>query len=381
MNELRCPHCGQVFTIDESQYDAIASQVRNAEFQSAVNREVQAVRMTMDAQHKVEVQNAVAKVQQAAQASDQALRTQLAGSQAEVVRLNGELQLAGQKQAFAVMQARNEEKAASEGQIRDLQTELNYYKDLKTRMSTKMVGESLEQHCLMEFNRLRPLAFPNAYFEKDNAVSATGSKGDFIYREEVDGVELLSIMFEMKNEMDTTATKHRNEDFLKELDKDRREKRCEYAILVSMLEADNDYYNDGIVDVSHRYPKMYVIRPQFFIPIISILRNAALNAMDSRRELKRVQDMNVDVVQFEQNMLAFKDLVGNNYRLAQERFSKAIQDIDNSISHMQKIKEDLLASERHLRLLSEKTEENLTIPKLTKNAPAVRAMFDEIHSV
>ena len=378
MNELKCPHCGQVFSIDESQYDAIVSQVRNAEFQRTVNHEVQTMKATLEAQHQVALRDTVAKVQAQAQANENSLRAQLSNGQTEIARLNGELNLAAQRQNLAVIQARNEEKAASEGQIRDLQTELNYYKDLKTRMSTKMVGETLEQHCLTEFNRLRPLAFPNAYFEKDNTVSASGSKGDFIFREEVDGIPLLSIMFEMKNEMDTTATKHRNEDFYKELDKDRREKHCEYAILVSMLEADNDYFNDGIVDVSHRFPKMYVIRPQFFIPIISILRNAAYNALDSRRELKRVQDMNVDVVQFEQNLLSFKGTISQNYRLTQERFAEAVSEIDKTIDHLQKVKTNLLSSERHMRLLNDKTED-LNIQKLTKNAPAVQQMFTDAH--
>lgn len=378
MNELKCPHCGQVFSIDESQYDAIVSQVRNAEFQKTVNHEVQTMKATLEAQHQVALRDTVAKVQAQAQANENSLRAQLSNGQTEIARLNGELNLAAQRQNLAVIQARNEEKAVSEGQIRDLQTELNYYKDLKTRMSTKMVGETLEQHCLTEFNRLRPLAFPNAYFEKDNTVSASGSKGDFIFREEVDGIPLLSIMFEMKNEMDTTATKHRNEDFYKELDKDRREKHCEYAILVSMLEADNDYFNDGIVDVSHRFPKMYVIRPQFFIPIISILRNAAYNALDSRRELKRVQDMNVDVVQFEQNLLAFKGTISQNYRLTQERFAEAVAEIDKTIDHLQKVKTNLLSSERHMRLLNDKTED-LNIQKLTKNAPAVQQMFTDAH--
>ena len=376
MNELKCPHCGQVFRIDESQYDAIASQVRNVEFQKTVNHEVQTMRATLEAQHQLALHDAVAKAQAQAQANENMLRGQLSNGQTEIARLNGELNLAAQRQNLAVIQARNEEKAISEGQIRDLTTELNYYKDLKTRMSTKMVGETLEQHCLTEFNRLRPLAFPNAYFEKDNTVSASGSKGDFIFREEVDGIPLLSIMFEMKNEMDTTATKHRNEDFYKELDKDRREKHCEYAILVSMLEADNDYFNDGIVDVSHRFPKMYVIRPQFFIPIISILRNAAYNALESRRELKRVQDMNVDVVQFEQNLIAFKGTISQNYRLTQERFAEAIAEIDKTIDHLQKVKSNLMSSERHMRLLNDKTED-LNIQKLTKNAPAVQQMFSD----
>jgi hypothetical protein len=240
-----------------------------------------------------------------------------------------------------------------------------------------MVGESLEQHCLNQFNSLRMTAFPSAYFEKDNDAK-TGSKGDFIFRESAeDGTEFISIMFEMKNEMDTTATKHKNEDFFKELDKDRREKGCEYAVLVSLLEIDNELYNNGIVDVSYRYEKMYVIRPQFFIPMITLLRNAALNSLKYQRELAIVKNQQLDILHFEENMNAFKEGFARNYRLASEKFSTAIEEIDKSITHLQKIKDALLSSENNLRLANNKAED-LSIKKLTKNAPSVREMFEQI---
>ena len=254
--------------------------------------------------------------------------------------------------------------------------QIEYYKDFKARQSTKMIGESLEQHCLNQFNALRMTAFPNAYFEKDND-ARTGSKGDFIFREAADGVEFISIMFEMKNEMDETATKHKNEDFLKELDKDRREKKCEYAVLVSLLEIDNELYNNGIVDMSYRYEKMYVIRPQFFIPMITLLRNAALNSLQYRRELELARHQQVDILRFEENMNTFKEGFARNYRIASERFKTAIDEIDKTITHLQKTKDALLASENNLRLANHKAED-LSIKRLTKNAPSVKAMFDEL---
>ena len=242
-----------------------------------------------------------------------------------------------------------------------------------------MVGESLEQHCLAQFNSIRMTAFPTAYFEKDND-ARTGSKGDFIFRENTsDGTELISIMFEMKNEMDTTATKHKNEDFFRELDKDRRQKNCEYAVLVSLLEIDNELYNNGIVDVSYKYEKMYVIRPQFFIPMITLLRNAALNSLKYKQELMLVKNQQVDISNFEENINNFKDAFGKNYRLASERFQTAIDEIDKSISHLQKIKDALTASERNLRLANDKAND-LSIKKLTKNAPSVRNMFDNLNN-
>ncbi len=237
-----------------------------------------------------------------------------------------------------------------------------------------MVGESLERHCLNQFNSLRMTAFPEAYFEKDNDAH-TGSKGDFIFRESKDGVEFISIMFEMKNEMEETAAKHKNEDFFKELDKDRREKKCEYAVLVSLLEIDNELYNNGIVDVSYRYEKMYVIRPQFFIPIITLLRNAALNSLKYRQELEIARHQQVDILHFEENMNAFKEGFARNYRIASERFKKAVEEIDKTILHLQKTKEALLSSENNLRLANNKADD-LSIKKLTKNAPAVKEMFD-----
>ncbi|RKJ39422.1 DUF2130 domain-containing protein [Acutalibacter sp. 1XD8-33] len=296
---------------------------------------------------------------------------ELASQKEQLLTLRGELE---REQSESQLK----EKALKEqyeAQLKAKDQQIEYYKDFKVRQSTKMVGESLEQHCQNQFNQLRMAAFPNAYFEKDND-ARTGSKGDFIFRESEDGTEFISIMFEMKNEMDETATKHKNEDFFKELDKDRREKGCEYAVLVSMLEADSELYNGGIVDVSYRYEKMYVIRPQFFIPTISMLRNAARNSLKYRRELREIRNQQIDVENFEAAMNDFKDKFGRNYRLASERFQAAIKEIDNSIDHLQKIKDNLLGSERNLRLANDKAED-LSIKKLTKNSPSVRAMFQE----
>lgn len=250
---------------------------------------------------------------------------------------------------------------------------IEYYRDFKARQSTKMIGESLEQHCLNQFNSLRTTAFPTAYFEKDNDAK-TGSKGDFIFRETAEGIEFISIMFEMKNEMDETTTKHKNEDFFKELDRDRREKGCEYAVLVSLLEIDNELYNNGIVDVSYRYEKMYVIRPQFFIPLITLLRNAALNSLKYRQELELAKHQQIDILHFEENMNAFKEGFSRNYRIASDKFKTAIDEIDKTISHLQKTREALLSSENNLRLANNKAED-LSIKKLTKNAPSVKEMF------
>ena len=261
-----------------------------------------------------------------------------------------------------------------ENKLKDKEEQLAYYKDFKAKQSTKMIGESLEQHCNIEFNRLRPL-FKNAYFEKDNDVK-TGSKGDFIFRDfDDDGNEIVSIMFEMKNEADKTATKHKNEDFFKELDKDRRQKNCEYAVLVSLLEIDNDYYNDGIIDVSHLYEKMYVIRPQFFIPLITLIRNLASKSLEYRKELENIKTQNIDITNFEERMNTFKEAFGKNYRLASEKFQKAIDEIDKTIDHLQKTKEALLSSENNLRLANNKAED-LTIKKLTANNPTMKKMFN-----
>ena len=255
--------------------------------------------------------------------------------------------------------------------------EITYYKDFKARQSTKMVGESLEQHCETEFNKLRATAFPNAYFEKDNDIKS-GTKGDYIYREcSEEGEEFISIMFEMKNEMDSTATKHKNEDFFKKLDKDRNEKGCEYAVLVSMLEADSELYNNGIVDVSYKYPKMYVIRPQFFIPMITLLRNAAANSLKYRRELQEIKNQNIDITNFEADMNDFKDKFSRNFRIASDKFRTAIAEIDKTIDHLQKTKDALLSSENNLRLANNKAED-LTIKRLTRNNPTMAAKFAEL---
>ena len=267
------------------------------------------------------------------------------------------------------------DKHADELRLREEQ--IAYYKDFKAKQSTKMIGESLERHCENEFNKIRATAFQNAYFEKDND-ARTGSKGDYIYREYSDtGVEFISIMFEMKNEMDTTATKHKNEDFFKELDKDRKEKNCEYAVLVSMLESDNDFYNSGIVDVSYKYPKMYVVRPQFFIPIITVLRNAALNSLQYRAELEVIRNQNIDITHFEEDINDFKDKFSRNFRLASEKFRKAIDEIDKTIDHLQKTKEALLSSENNLRLANNKAED-LTIKRLTRGNPTMAEKFAQL---
>ena len=264
-----------------------------------------------------------------------------------------------------------------EAQIKAKDETIDFYKNFKAKQSTKMIGESLERYCEDEFNKYRATGFQNAYFEKDNEISASGSKGDFIFRDGEDGVEYISIMFEMKNEADGTATKHRNEDFFKELDKDRNEKGCEYAVLVTMLEPDSEYYNSGIVDVSHKYPKMYVIRPQFFIPLITLLRNAARKTIEYKRELLDMREQNLDITHFEESMNAFKDGFEKNYRLASEKFSKAIEEIDKTIDHLQKVKESLIGSERNLRIANDKAQD-LSIKKLTKDNPTMAKKFEDL---
>lgn len=300
----------------------------------------------------------------------------LAKKDNEINELNSRLR---NKDNEAELRCRSiEEKYAIE--LKNKDELIEQYKDFKARLSTKMVGETLEQHCLTQFNSLRTSAFPNAYFEKDND-ARSGSKGDFIFRESSDdGIEFISIMFEMKNEMDTTATKHKNEDFFKELDKDRNEKGCEYAVLVSMLEADNEFYNAGIVDVSYKYPKMYVIRPQFFIPLISLLRNAARNSLEYKRELAMAKAQQVDLTNFENNINEFKNAFSKNYQLASKKFNIAIEEIDKTIDHLQKTKEALLSSENNLRLANNKAEEQLTIKKLTKDAPSIKEEFARLAS-
>ena len=370
-HKIVCPHCGQSYDIDDAGYAEIVSQVRTAEFDTDVERHLALLKSEMDLKQKQAVQDLKFQMDFQKQQYELQLSELQAKSGQKTQELQNELAMQESKHQLAVKNQQEQFDAL----IALKDEELAYYKDFKLKQSTKMVGESLEQYCWNQFNQVRMMAFPNAYFEKDND-ARSGSKGDFIFREEQDGVELISIMFEMKNEMDTTAIKHKNEDFFKELDKDRREKHCEYAVLVTMLEADNEYYNTGIVDVSYRYPKMYVVRPQFFLSLISILRNAAMNAMESRRELQRVQNMHLDVSRFEASLLKFKDGIARNYDLASRQFDTAIAEIDKSIDHLKKVKESLQSSSRNLRLLNDKTAD-LTVKKLTKDNPTMRKLFEE----
>ena len=426
MPEIKCPNCGEVFQIDESNYDSIVKQVRDHEFNEELARR--------EKEFKKEIENAVelAKSQTVNISKDElnnkdlrikeleselktkdeqnaskvnevinSTKDKINELQLKINELNNQIKLNDSetktmvKEAILVKEKEilalqskidindkeaklNEQniKNKYEADINALNQEIQFYKDFKAKQSTKMVGESLEQHCSYEFNRLRPTAFKNAYFEKDNDAK-TGSKGDFIFKDYDDeGTEIVSIMFEMKNEADTTASKHKNEHFFKELDKDRNEKGCEYAILVSMLEADNDLYNEGIVDVSYQYPKMYVIRPQFFIPIITLIRNAALNSLNYKKELAIVKSQDIDVTNFEANMNEFKEAFGRNYELAAKKFESAIDEIDKSIDHLQKIKAALTGSDNQLRLANNKAQE-LSIKKLTKNAPSVAEKFNK----
>ena len=404
MQEIKCPSCGEVFVVDESGYAQIVQQVRDKEFDKELRRREEELAGKQESElrllkleQKQEYDAALAKKETEIQKLDRLiaeLRAQISGTETEkklavaevVSEKDRELsekttEITALKSQLVNKATENELKEQAlqkqyEEKLKMKDEQIEYYKDFKARQSTKMIGESLEQHCLNQFNALRMTAFPNAYFEKDND-ARTGSKGDFIFREAADGVEFISIMFEMKNEMDETATKHRNEDFLKELDKDRREKKCEYAVLVSLLEIDNELYNNGIVDVSYRYEKMYVIRPQFFIPMITLLRNAALNSLQYRRELELARHQQVDILRFEENMNTFKEGFARNYRIASDKFKTAIDEIDKTITHLQKTKEALLSSENNLRLANNKAED-LSIKRLTKNAPTVKAMFDEL---
>ncbi len=427
MPEIKCPKCGEVFTVDESGYAAIINQVRNDEFHKELHeREVQLkkekeselsliqTRAQMEQEKstqalKQEIERLKAEIMTVTKDKDIEKERSLSTLNQEIERLKAQVQSNEQAKTLAVASAVSEKKdelVEKDKQILLLENQLKeaekdrllqeqnlkdkyafqlkekddliaYYKDLKTKMSTKMVGETLEQHCEIEFNRLRATAFQNAYFEKDND-ARSGSKGDYIYRENTpDGINFISIMFEMKNEMDTTATKHKNEDFLKELDKDRNEKNCEYAVLVSMLEADSELYNTGIVDVSHKYPKMYVIRPQFFIPMITLLRNAAANTIQYQRKLVEYHNQNIDVTNFENKLLDFQEKFGNNVRLAKEKFDKAIEEIDKTIDHLQKTKEALQSSEKNLRLANDKAQD-LNVKRLTRNNPTMAQKFAEL---
>lgn len=369
-NRIQCPHCGQSYALDDVGYASIVKQVRDIEFQKDVQFQLSLLESKMRAEQESELQKMQFTLKEQTIESERKIAQITSQSELNLAKLQSQLETQETKHQLAEQTLRQ----SYEVQLSAKEEQIAYYRDFKAKQSTKMIGESLEQYCMNQFNQLRMTAFPNAYFEKDNKVSKSGSKGDFIYRESVEDVELLSIMFEMKNETDTTATKHKNEDFFKELDKDRKEKNCEYAILVSMLESDSDFYNTGIVDVSYRYPKMYVIRPQFFIQMITILRNAAMNVLDARRELVHMQHMQVDVTRFEENLLAYQENVAKNYQLASRQFEEAITEIDKSIEHLQKVKSSLQSSERNLRLMNDKVD-GLTIRKLTKDSPSVAQLL------
>ena len=423
MNEIKCPKCGTMFQISETDYESIVKQIRNKEFEKEV--------MHLSNQHKIDKENAIKlaeaniekmlkeqinkkeleirdlkneiknKEEQTQNILQKKYNEELHNKTLEINDLKNKIKIMDTEKTLAINEAvikkdkeidtltnklelsKNEylikEKSLKENyeeKIKNKDEQILYYKDFKAKQSTKMIGESLEQHCSNEFNKLRPL-FKNCNFEKDNDIK-TGSKGDFIYKDYDDnGLEIVSIMFEMKNEADETSSKHKNEDFLKELDKDRKEKKCEYAVLVSLLEIDNEYYNNGIVDMSHKYDKMYVIRPQFFIPLITLIRNLALNSLSYKKQLQIIQNQNIDISNFEENMNSFKEAFGRNYRLASDKFKKAIEEIDKTIDHLQKTKEALLSSENNLRLANNKAED-LTIKKLTQNSETMANLFNEL---
>lgn len=374
MQEIKCPNCGEVFQVDETVYDKIVKQVRDREF----DRELERREELLASKNELEIEKLNARL--SAASTEKKLAVNQANSEKERELAEKDILISKLKGEIASKDNENKLKTQAlkeqyEEKIKLKDEQIEYYRDFKAKQSTKMVGESLEQHCDYEFNKIRASAFPNAYFEKDND-ARSGSKGDFIFRDmDENGTEFISIMFEMKNETDTTSTKKKNEEFFKELDKDRREKNCEYAVLVSLLEIDNELYNTGIVDVSYKYPKMYVVRPQFFIPIITLLRNAAMNSLEYRQELETIRHQNIDISNFEEKMNLFKEGFSRNYRLANDKFQTAIDEIDKSISHLQKIKDALISSENNLRLANDKAED-LTIKKLTRGNPTMKALFD-----
>ena len=432
MKELKCPKCGNVFQVDEADYASIVSQVKNAEFEAEIQRRLAEMNKRLTAEQQLatsrteqsfqaqlskkdlllgekdtEIERLKMQLQNIESKKQSELTLALAEKDQTIAQLNSTIAQNNDKLQLAVMEERNkaqqsmqkketelsqlrtalelEKREAQihesalvkrhEDELRMKQEQVDYYKDLKTRMSTKMVGETLEQHCSIEFEQyIRPM-MPNAYFDKDND-AADGTTGDFIFRDSEDGTEYISIMFEMKNEMDTTATKHKNDDFLKKLDEDRRKKGCEFAVLVSLLEADNDLYNNGIVNKSHLYPKMYVIRPQFFVPFINLLVQASRKSLEYKKQLALAQSKEVDVTNFEQKIEDFKSKFGRHYQLASNKFEAAIKDIDATIAKLQKVRDELLGSENNLRLANQDTE-NLTIRKLTYNNPTMKAKCEE----
>lgn len=386
MQEIKCPKCGEVFQIDEAGYAEILKQVKNQEFAAELKSKLDGFEKEKKSAVELAVTKAVSEKEQEITkllSSIESLKskTELDIKSALQTKENKILQLQN-KLSMTENEAKLKESNLKEhydSQLKAKDEEIAFYKDFKAKESTKQIGEDLEQYCLTEFNKNRAIGFQNAYFEKDNTISkASGSKGDFIFRESSeDGVEFISIMFEMKNQADETATKHKNEDFFKELDKDRTEKGCEYAVLVSMLEADNDYYNTGIVDVSYKYKKMYVIRPQFFIPVITFLRNAAMNSLEYKREIANIKNQNLDITNFENDLNLFKDKFLGNVDLAMRQHSSAMEEIDKAIKTLQKIKELFEKSDNNLRLANNKLED-LTIKKLVKNNPTMKQKFDEL---
>ena len=409
MNEIICPKCNKAFKVDEAGYADILKQVRDHQFEEELEKRLKLAEIEKENAVKLAEANLKNVLQENLTKKDLELTEKIAAKVAEIADIKSKLENAELQKQLSVTEAVQKiekerddltnqlkikdtetqllEKSLMERFSNDLKTmediikmkdeEIAFRKDMKVKLSTKMLGESIEQHCETEFNRLRASAFKNAYFEKDND-SSSGSKGDFIYRDyDDDKIEFISIMFEMKNEGDETATKKKNEDFLAELNKDRDEKKCEYAVLVSMLESENELYNTGIVDMSHRFPKMYVIRPQFFIPIITLLRNAALNSLQFKAELALVKSQNVDITNFEEKMNNFKDAFSKNYELATRRFSEAIAGIDKTIKELEKTKAALLSSENNLRLANNKANE-LSIKKLTQDNPTMKSRFDDL---
>ena len=389
MNEIRCPNCGKVFQVDEAGYAAIVSQVHNEQFEKELADRSAALRREMEASGKNALTELAMKHERELAAKDQeilrlregaksagtekelAVKMAVQEKETEILALRG--QIVQEKQAAEIREQGMRE--AHKAEVARLESEVEQYKDFKMRQSTKMIGESLEQHCLTSFNQVRMMAFPHAYFEKDNEV-VEGTKGDFVFREETDdGLPLLSILFEMKNEADATEKKHKNEDFIDKLDKDRKKKNCEYAVLVTMLEPDSELYNAGIVN-EYRYEKMFIIRPQFFLPLIALLRNAAMSGIESRRELELARRQSLDVRQFDQALFDFRDKFGKNYQIAQGHFDKAIGEIDETIKHLEKVKDYLTRSGNQLRLANDKAQD-LTIKKLTKDNPTMRAKFEE----
>ena len=421
MNEIKCPNCGEVFTVNESQYSELLAQVRTTEFDKEIHARIEQALALEKQKAQNEQQQALSQKESEIQElkatisnfesqkelikknTEQALSGKLSDKEKELVELQAQLdrlRLEHQNELQAsltniekerdqiqnqllLQEKENELSLASvkqnyEAQLKAANEQVEFYKNFKAQQSTKAIGESLEHYAESEFNKVRSFAFPNAYFEKDNQVSARGSKGDFIFREEDEsGVEIISIMFEMKNEADGTEKKHKNADFYKELDKDRREKKCEYAVLVSMLEADNDYFNTGIVDVSHEYEKMYVVRPQFFIQLIGLLRNAALNSLKYKQELALVREQNIDITHFEDDLETFKVACAKNYNSASKNFNKAIEEIDKAIKRMEAVKQALQTSDNQLRLANNKLDD-VSVKKLTRKNPTMKAKFEAL---